>query len=59
MKMPWGKFKGEELEDIPTDYLEWILREAKHIPDALAEEIDNQIRMRAGQGVSRGKAEGR
>lgn len=55
MKMPWGKHKGEELEDVPTDYLEWILREARRIPDDLAEEMENQIRMRAGEGVSRGR----
>lgn len=54
--MPWGKHKGEELEDVPTDYLEWCLREMHDLDGALAEEMDNQIRMRAGHGVSRGRA---
>jgi hypothetical protein len=24
MKMPWGKYKGEEIEKIPSWYLKWI-----------------------------------
>ena len=54
VKMPFGKHRGEDLEDIPTDYLEFCLRERDLRPE-LAEEMDNQIRMRAGEGVSRGK----
>jgi uncharacterized protein (DUF3820 family) len=54
--MPWGKHKGEELEDVPTDYLEWCLRQDVYtLVDDLAEEMDNQIRMRAGEGVRRGR----
>jgi hypothetical protein len=22
--MPWGKFKGEDIEDIPSGYLKWL-----------------------------------
>lgn len=25
MKMPWGKHKGEDLEDIETSYLFWVM----------------------------------
>jgi uncharacterized protein (DUF3820 family) len=25
--MPFGKFKGQDIEDIETDYLEWIVGE--------------------------------
>lgn len=25
MEMPFGKHKGTELEDIPLDYLEWLV----------------------------------
>lgn len=25
--MPWGKFKGEELQDVPAHYLFWLERE--------------------------------
>lgn len=52
MKMPFGKYRDEELEDIPTSYLEWCLRELE-LSDDLAEEMENQLRMRAGEGVVR------
>jgi hypothetical protein len=25
MEMPFGKHKGEDLEDIPSDYLKWLI----------------------------------
>jgi len=25
MKMPWGKYRGFYLKDVPTDYLKWIV----------------------------------
>jgi uncharacterized protein (DUF3820 family) len=28
MTMPFGKFKGEALEALPTDYLDWLCRTA-------------------------------
>ena len=24
-KMPWGKYKGETIEEIPSNYLNWIV----------------------------------
>lgn len=59
MKMPFGRFKGELIEDIPTDYLEWLLRETD-IADRnpkLADEADAQIRLKSGEGVQRKKGE--
>jgi len=55
-KMPFGKHKGEALEDIPTDYLAWLsetLEAGKYNNDALIVEIENQIKLRGGEGVSR------
>lgn len=26
-KMPWGKYKGYFLKDVPTDYLKWCVKE--------------------------------
>jgi len=54
MRMPFGKHKGEPVEDLPTDYIEWLLREA-NLRDDLAEELQNQLDMRGGQGVERGR----
>lgn len=57
MKMPFGKYKGEELEDIPTDYIRWCL-ENMNLTASLAEEMENQIRMKENrEGVPRRKDE--
>jgi exodeoxyribonuclease X len=52
MNMPFGKHKGEPLEDIPTDYLNWALAEAT-LSDDLVEEMEAQLAMRRGEGVLR------
>lgn len=55
MKMPWGKHKGEPLEDVPSHYLTWLLSETdvdKTNP-GLAQEAQNQLDMRDGRGVAR------
>lgn len=52
--MPFGKHKGTALEDLPSDYLQWCLENLDDQRNAsLLEEMDNQLRMRAGEGVSR------
>ena len=28
-KMPWGKYQGEKMANVPADYLLWLLRENK------------------------------
>ena len=25
MKMPWGKYKGFYLKDVPNDYIRWVV----------------------------------
>lgn len=58
MKMPWGKHAGQQLEDIPSHYLQWLLSDTdvdKTNP-ALAAEAQAQLDMRDGLGVARGKA---
>lgn len=52
MKMPFGKYKGEDLEDLPTDYIDWLLTECDLLPD-LEAELENQLKLRKGHGVSR------
>lgn len=58
MRMPFGKFKGELLENIPTDYIEWALENValENVGfryQALEKELQNQLEMRQGKGVKR------
>jgi hypothetical protein len=39
MTMPFGKHKGEELEDIPVGYLEWVLENCTNIKPWLRDAI--------------------
>ena len=52
VKMPWGKHKGEDVEDLPTDYLQWIAENVTG-SDALIREVENQLVLREGRGVER------
>jgi uncharacterized protein (DUF3820 family) len=31
MKMPWGVLKGEEIENLSSDYLEWLCFKSEDI----------------------------
>ena len=52
LRMPFGKHKGELLEDIPTDYLNWLMENCTLRQD-LEMEIENQLTLRRGEGVVR------
>jgi uncharacterized protein (DUF3820 family) len=52
MKMPYGKYKGQELEDIPTDYIIYVLEEHT-LTTTLEKELQNQLDLREGKGVVR------
>lgn len=57
MLMPFGKHKGdpvEPVEDLPTDYIEWLLEKCDLRP-ALQTELENQLTARAGGGIVRDK----
>ena len=54
MKMPFGKYKGVKIENIPSDYLEWILENVT-LRDTLQDEINAQISLKDGKGVIRQK----
>lgn len=56
MKMPFGKYKGEQLEDLPDSYLYWIAENIEGNAE-LVKEAEDQLAMRQGQGVSRGAHE--
>lgn len=52
MKMPWGKHKGEDMEDLPTGYLLWLAENCDSEP--IQSEAQNQLQLREGRGVPRG-----
>ncbi len=37
--MPWGKHRGEDLEDVPESYLLWVLDHADNASQTLREAI--------------------
>jgi hypothetical protein len=51
MKMPFGKHKGEDFEDLPTSYLEWIASTLDK--EDLVEEAEFQLKLRQREGVVR------
>ena len=53
LRWPFGKHKGELIEDLPSDYIEWALANLENPPHA--EELQNQLDLRAGRGVDRGR----
>jgi hypothetical protein len=59
MRMPFGKYKGMFLEDLPSDYIVWCLGSLADLREPLKTELDNQLRLRRGEGVARSKIEGR
>ena len=46
MLMPFGKHKGVEIEDLPDDYLEWLL--GRDLYDPLLSEVMEEVDRRAG-----------
>ena len=47
--MPWGKHKGEQLEDLDDGYLRWIAENVEGNA-ALVKEAEEQLTMREGGG---------
>lgn len=52
MKITFGKFKGQEIENIPTSYLEWCLGNVI-MEDKIQEEMEAQLKLRNGEGIPR------
>jgi hypothetical protein len=52
MRMPFGKHKGEALEDIDEGYLRWIAENVTS-DTALVNEAEKQLVLREGRGVVR------
>jgi uncharacterized protein (DUF3820 family) len=45
MIMPFGKYEDKDLEDIPSDYLKWIIDKVKN-DDNLVEAADEEYTFR-------------
>jgi uncharacterized protein (DUF3820 family) len=50
-RWPFGKHAGTLVENLPTSYIEWALENMENPP--FAEELQNQLDLRAGLGVAR------
>lgn len=46
MIITFGKYKGKDLEDIPSDYLKWLITEAKCDDDDLIEAANEEYNFR-------------
>ena len=53
MRMPFGKHKGEDLTDVPLDYLKWA-EENLQIDILLRREINHEIERREGDRPGKG-----
>jgi len=52
MKMPWGKHRGEDIEDLPDGYLLWLAENCESA--TIQREAESQLQLREGRGVVRG-----
>ena len=57
MIMTFGKYKGQNIEDIPTTYLVWALENASGLSIQMINEMESQLDARDGKGIDRGKNE--
>ena len=53
LRMPFGKHKGELIENLETGYIEWCLGTLTEMRADLRTEMEAQLEMRSGRGVVR------
>lgn len=46
MEMPWGKHRGKDIEDVPSDYLKWLAENCDNEPLAVAADEEWDFRER-------------
>jgi hypothetical protein len=51
MKMPFGKFRGVLIEELPADYLDW-LHSLDNLHERLRNAVESEWRHRQGEGPS-------
>ena len=52
MKITFGRYSGQDLEDLPTSYLEWLCENVDG-RNHLVKEAETQLALREGKGVVR------
>ena len=53
LRMPFGKYRGELVEDLPSDYISWCLETIVRMEPALRIEMEAMLAARAGRGIVR------
>lgn len=53
LRMPFGKYKAEYIDEIPTDYIIWCLENIENLRPELMKEMQNTLKARRGEGVKR------
>jgi len=53
LRMPFGKYRGELVEDLPSDYISWCLETIVRMEPALRVEMEAQLAARSGRGIVR------
>lgn len=56
LRMTFGKYKGELIEDLETGYLEWCLSTLDWMKPEVRAEMEAQVAAREGRGIVREKA---
>lgn len=51
IRMPFGKHKGEMVDDLPLDYIEWLLTNIDNLREELKAELERQVIMKKGGGA--------
>lgn len=46
MRMPFGKYRDEWLEDIPTDYIQWVLAHCENLRPNLRNALEDEMDLR-------------
>lgn len=55
IKMPFGKYSGCELHEIPLEYLKWFEENVNKIGKWLRDAINHEIERRVGDLTSKGR----
>ena len=53
MEMPWGKYKGKEIENLPSWYLKWLaenINEKNPVGAQVCKEADEEYQFREKNG---------